>query len=77
MGGFENHLHSHPLNHVRFRALSCTQRGARLTLPHQGGGDSFGGCGDLALRFYVLRLTPHALRINYAFAGAPSALTVL
>jgi hypothetical protein len=26
-------VHPHPLNHVRFRALSCTLRGVGLTLP--------------------------------------------
>jgi len=30
-------VHPHPLNHVRFRALSCTLRGAGLTLPHRRG----------------------------------------
>jgi len=28
-------VHPHPLNHVRFRALSCTLRGAGLILPHR------------------------------------------
>jgi len=28
-------FHPHPLNHVRFRALSCTLRGAGLILPHR------------------------------------------
>jgi len=34
-----NLIHPHPLDHVRFRALSCTLRGAGLTLPHQEGGE--------------------------------------
>ena len=62
MGGFENHLHPHPLNHVRSRALSCTQRGAKLTLPHPGGGDSFVVLGRFSLAF--LHLTPHTLLLT-------------
>jgi hypothetical protein len=29
----DSHFHPHPLNHVRFRVLSCTLRGAGLSLP--------------------------------------------
>ena len=36
-----------------------------------------GGWGGLALRFYTLRLAPYALRLNYAFAGAPTAFMAL
>jgi hypothetical protein len=30
-------VHPHPVNHVMFRALSCTLRGAGLILPHRRG----------------------------------------
>jgi hypothetical protein len=61
--------HPHPLNHVRFRALSCILRGAGFNLPPayrqagiEGEGIHFKGWEDLA--FCFLRLAPHAYRLT-------------
>jgi len=40
-------VHPHPLNHVRFRALSCTLRGGGLTLPHRRGREYAGKISNI------------------------------
>jgi hypothetical protein len=56
--------------------MSCTLRGAGLTLPHQGGGYYSEWLGDfsLGLRPYALRLTPYTLLILMLWPVLPLLL---